>query len=115
MTREDDPRLFKPVRNRADWIRWSSAEIEHRIADFERRYPHNTAEAQRARRARLLDVELDRMERADAARDRRRSLAGWLAALRGWPALNAWKQRRYAARRAGRRAIVDHWLARRPL
>jgi len=86
-----------------------------RLADFERRYPHHTAAAQRARRARLLDIELDRMERAEAARDRRRALGGVLAWLRGPHALNAWRQRRYAARRIARQVIVDHWLTRRPL
>ena len=85
------------------------------IAAFERRYPHHTAAAQRARRARLLDIELDRMERRERARDGWRGLAGIWAALRGRSAWNAWKQHRYAARRAARRAIANHWLAGRAL
>jgi len=96
-------------------MRRELASLDLQIEWFERRYPHHTVEAQRARRARLLDVDLDQLERAEAARDRLRALGGVLAWLRGAQALNAWRQRRYAARRAGRRAIVDHWLAGRPL
>ena len=86
-----------------------------RIEWFERRYPHHTAEAHRARRARELDIYLDHLLRAERLRDRWRGLGGVRARVRGHAALNAWKQRRYAARRAGWRFVVDVWIAGRPL
>lgn len=82
-----------------------------RIADFERRYPQHSASAVAVRRARDIDIDLDRIVRAERAADGWRRLACGFARIFGFQASAAWRQRRYRAQRAAQRRFYDVWLA----
>ena len=90
-------------------------QFELRLADFDRRHPHLTPAAMAARRARALDVDMDRLERRARARRWRLAVVGLVVGLAPFRLRCAWRQRAYALARADRRAVADLWIARRVL
>jgi hypothetical protein len=91
--------------------------LTRRLAAYERRYPHRTEAADRARRARSLDLALEQLEQAERWRDWRRGVLDrfWFAPPRDFRARADRLQARYTARRAGRREWVALWLSGRAL